>query len=225
MSRFLTIGLFSVAGLALSSTSAMALTQSAQFNSVGPKQDVTITLNAGANTQNVAAGLMNWTSTGGGIKGGAEQFKTFCIEVDQNIGGGNIVTFNVVAPELAPNTAPAGVIKAALLSELYGRFFAGLVSGNNQQHAAFQLAVWEIVYDNGVSLSADSFQVTSAPTGTAALAQSWLDALNGTGPMIVLSALTHPTRQDQLVPFSVIPTPGAMAALGLGGLVATRRRR
>ncbi len=202
----------------ISGASASVVT--ATFNNVGPSEVVTVTLDAGANTRQVHSGLMNWTRTGGDYTGVGTTFWTFCTEITETVSGGASITYNVMAPEFAPNTAPMGPARAALLSELFGRYIGVVNFGSATDMSAFQMAVWEIAYDDGVDLSGGDFRVTAGPNPSRNLAQSFLNALDGTGPRVNVDALVNVGRQDQLV-----PTPGAFALLGLAGLAGSRRRR
>lgn len=217
-----TLFLGAIAGataLALTSTAGASMV-TATFNSVGPSEIVTVTLNAGANTQQVHSGLMNWTRTGGDYTGVGTNFWTFCTEITENVGPGGSYTFNVMAPEFAPNTAPMGAARAALLSELFGRYIGSVNFGSSTDMSAFQMAVWEVAYDNGVDLASGDFQVTAGNAISRALAQSYLNSLDGSGPQVIVDALVNAGRQDQ-----VVPTPGALALLSLAGLAGARRRR
>ena len=82
------------------------------------------------------------------------------------------------------------------------------------------MSVWEIVYDNGASVSSGVFQIQGA-AAEEALANTWLSSLDGSGLMMGgLFALSSREYQDQIV-----PGPGSLALAGAGGLLAMRRRR
>jgi hypothetical protein len=104
------------------------------------------------------------------------------------------------------------------MEELWGRHRSSITAATA---AAFQLAIWEIVYDPNLTINGvgDSLQFT-APAADIALAQAFLNSIDGTGPRMTLDVFTHETQQDQ-----IIPAPGTIALLGVGGLLAARRRR
>jgi hypothetical protein len=95
--------------------------------------------------------------------------------------------------------------------------------------AAFQLAVWEILYDDDLSLFSGSFHTNRVGNATDALAESWLAGLGGfsdKGEIILYQSGEH---QDFIGrrPSSDVPEPGPVALIGIGlvaMLVFTRRR-
>jgi len=207
--------------------SALAVdTVRATFNSVTPSVYCEFSTNSGGSWTGTLAGSMNWTRdnvTPGTYAGLQGNFSTFCIEVTQYVAFGGTYTYDVTNTPNAPTpdinfNLPMGNAKAAQLSELFGRYYNSLVS--NTDFSAFQMSVWEIVYDNGSSVNAGVFQIRNAvPEET--LANQWLGTLDGSGPMMGgLFALSNREVQDQIV-----PGPGALALAGAGGLLVTRRRR
>lgn len=142
---------------------------------------------------------------------------TFCVELDQHIHTGGTYTYQ--ATPLASVVSPA---EAALFGKLYADHyntawnnsgFAGSV-----QSIAFQLAVWELVYDgpSNLDLGTGHFQYPGANlsnTSTAAgLAQSWLGGLGSvsstafttTFPGQGLFWLGNQGSQDQI---ALVPDP------------------
>jgi hypothetical protein len=112
---------------------------------------------------------------------------------------------------------------------------------NKDKSSGVQLAVWEIVYDTGLDLSAGAFHTTSTEGGTNAAALGYAkDLLNhaGTAQANVLSVyiLNSNDNQDQLfwedasghqfTSRTAVPEPTSLAltALALTGLALTRRR-
>lgn len=167
----------------------------------------------------------------------AKDFITYCIDLTQYAGDG---MFNLVNLRDAPITSPAPSHKWQLgqgqvdaLNALY-HARAGDIDTNNEA-AAFQAAIWEIVFDwssvNGHTFNANnSYNLTHGVVRvnnnisnsyftnylTAAVTRS-----NTSG---ILAAIVSETKQDQLV---VIPLPsaGAMAGAGMMMMASRRRRR
>ena len=201
--------------LAVGVSVASAGTVTATLNSVAPGMTIDCSLDGGANYEPLLAGQINWTRTGGTQVGNpAGNFATFCIELTQDVGYSSY-TFDVVNLQDAPNPGGSGVglgmglAKATDIRELWGRHYAEVV--DNDTATAFQLAVWEIVYDDGLALNADSFQARYpvGPTPTyLTTAQNWLDSLDGQGPMPTIMALSGEGIQDQIF-FAHTPVPAA----------------
>ena len=154
------------------------------------------------------AGVYNWTraainpGTYAGNPTPGQTFGAFCIEVDQDLPSSPNIAYTVT------DLAALGSAKADQLKELWGRFRSS-IGTDNTKAAAFQMAVWEIVSDSGKNLTAGIFKAdTTTPTGAAAAAQaqSWLNALTGTGPKANLFALSSPIDQDQLFEVPCTPT-------------------
>lgn len=220
----------SVAGACASMSSAAHV--NATFNSVGPGVGVSVSIDSGANWLGTSAGLMNFTKNSGGPDL-ANSYGAFCCDIPKHIGFGGTYDWNRSNLEDAPTPSsapfnPMGVAKADKISELFGRFRGGL--STNEQFGGFQIAVWTIIYGNGVLAFSGGDRFDSATfavqgnLGAGANAQAFLAAVDGSGPrMGGLYALTSDSvngPQDQIV-----PAPGAMSLGALGGLVIARRRR
>jgi hypothetical protein len=199
------------------------------FNGIIPQVPITWSVTGGAFVNAGAAGCFNWTKTGGTYNGVSGTFDAFCLELTETVQEPNSYTYKVVplAGGAAPDgdgqfTFPLSALQADQMSELFGRFRPTLNAADANACAAFQLAVWEIVYDPNLVLNGvgDSLQFGGGALGVLPQSQALLNAIDGTGPRMTLDAFTHPSVQDQ-----VVPVPGTLALLGLGGLIAGRRRR
>ena len=151
--------------------------------------------------------------------------KSGCIDLLQDSASGSM-TYNVLMPADAPVPGTTmGPVKAALLQELWGRYFHSQAELDPQKAEAFSAAVWEIVFESDSTLDVTvgtGFSCTGLATGMDTLANSWLASLDGTGPKADLRALTHETYQDYLVE---VPEPASLLLITLGGLTILRPRR
>lgn len=197
------------------------------------------------------AGALNWhgeATNGQGLDG---RFTTFCIDLTQDVYLGGTYTFDVADPNLAPNplppTAPVGATGMGAtnrqrLESLYALEYER-IGTNDDRGAAFQLAIWEMLFDTGTShdVSTGQFAVSGASTDVINLANQFVTDATAPGALTFgnqLVALTNATAQDQLFvgpplapehgpPLAAVPTPAA--AIGalplLGGLALFKRRR
>ena len=186
-----------------------------------------VTLN-GTSMGQVIAGPEQWQRLSGSSALG-DNFTTFCIELTQDVWDGAVFTYDIGALESVP---PPGVSLAAVGSEMSKADYLRKLWALHEYQvvdgmtgAAFQTAVWDIVYDADFSLSAGNFRATG---GATTLAQSWLtDVKNSQVAYAVpnLVALTNPEGQDQIA----VATPLPSAALGglvvLGAMGLARRSR
>lgn len=210
------------AGMVLSGASLGSVT--ATLNSIAPEVNVDVTANAGANFITVRAGLNNFTGIAGNPAGLDGAFTAFCIDFSQEISlGGTYSDYNPISLDLAPIPPlpphqPMGAIVASQIAELWGRFRNGL--STDEQYAAFQVSIWELIYDTDHAVGTGDFQIRNNAT-VAGIAQGFINALDGTGPhQSGLFALASETTQDMLV-----PAPGAGLIFGCACFAARRRRR
>jgi len=182
---------------------------------------------------------------------------TFCCDVREDAPAGSAyVPYSIVMPEFGPlgvgNTAMGA--KADDLRRLfyrYGGIWQDGLGDDNLEAAAFELCVWEIVFETdsnySVSPGAGAFYATAtyttswAPTSACDLANGWLaDVQNNPGavPDIPLYVLANNGMQDYAIvipgaggdgprPLAEAPEPLTMLGLimGAGGVACYIRKR
>jgi len=178
-----------------------------------------------------------------------DRFAAFCLEPLQSAAIGLSKTYTLQSLSSgSTDIGGMGAQRAGMIRELFGRFYPDFSKSITQeQSAALQIATWEILRENidpntctVMPLNYSDLDVTDpnsdiffsyATDGSIALAQTYLDALNGSGPMASgLAALNLPEvqgqpSQDLLV--QVIPEPSTWIMMGVGivGIFCHRRWR
>lgn len=148
------------------------------------------------------------------------QFLSFCLEPD-------VYLTPFSNPYSVQTVGGAGYDNAAI-SELWGRYRSTV--DTDLEAAAFQVALWELAYGSSDrNVATGSFMLTSPSGSVGTLAQSWLNSLNGLGPMAsgLVVLVNDPSKADRQDLITQVPEPGTLALLGLGliGIGVTGRRR
>lgn len=237
VSSLMLVSLFS---LQLSATPVDSVTMT--YTGYGAKDAMTI-WGGGWSGLNVYSGLFMFnktasTGTGNLIENGA--IGGFCMDLSEYLASGP-KTYEVLNVSAAPKPTAflgsgMGAVKAAYLSELWSRYFDStwMAGGTytpvqNTQAAAFQAAVWEVIYEDMPTSSAGwdvTIDGTAGDKGFKAtnldytLANSWLTSLTGTYQGTNLASLSYEGNQDIL---TAIPEPATAAFLAVGLLLAVSR--
>ena len=218
------------------------------LNSVTPTANMNVTFpGPDTYTNTPYVGMINWSfnpatnaSLAALLPPGASTLSTFCIEGTQNVYINQTSTFSVLTSDIASRPQDnvgshyeMGSAAAGLLQKFWDVHY-GDVGSSNVNAAAFQLGVWEIVYDGtadaGVynfgagNLIASSVIGNTTSANALSTAQGWLNGLSTATAtnhydLYVLgdNALQDqifgvPTTTPHLVP---MPLPGALPAVRL----------
>lgn len=228
------------------STAANAESLSMTFVGLGPSKTIKANFNSGRSFGQGNAG--GWSSYAAGRMQWVDQYgrnlATYCTQIKEYVSNNQTVNFTMTSVANVPDPVPGpmGAIKAQLINDLYRRHYQSVVTSNNANlNSAFQLAVWEITHENLTAadangalgqldvfvgaLASDKSHNATLTVGNLAmslLATLGLDDGFLEGPKLI--GLTHSSAQDQLLVVP-IPAPLALAAAGLVGVAAIRRRR
>lgn len=198
----------------------------------GAGRDVNVT--HGATTRNVFAGQIRLTlsaSTGFNLNGA---WTSFCTELHQFIYLDGVARVYEVQPlsDLPIPGAGMGSVKADAIARMYATANDAQFGTNNDYAAAFQIAVWEVVNDfdgtaGSLDVSSGDFKGNNLSAAIAGnLAVLFASAADLGGPTRSLIGIGSSGFQDQILDItSVIPAPGALALLGVAGLIGVRRRK
>ena len=152
----------------------------------------------------------------------------FCVELTQYFSFGANYVYSASLPNNATFT---------LLGKLFTEAYGSALSDATHS-AAFQLAVWEIVFDGGdLHLNSGGFKVTNdyGHGATVTLAQQWLDGLAGASDGYDVYFLQNDAHQNFITSTHVqvpptngrVPEPAPIALLGaalVAALFCTRRK-
>lgn len=158
-------------------------------------------------------------------------FDTYCVEIGENISSGPVYTHEVF-PLLNSVTVGGGIsgpvtfdaVRAAHMELLWGSYKPLVVDGTTS--AAFQLAQWEIAFDDDLTLVQDNAYKLYADTASDPIAQqaeSWLGAIKSGAATQKQSLylLRNDGYQDLVTP---VPEPATLGALGIGIAALLRRK-
>lgn len=204
--------------------SALADTVAATHTGVSPS--VVFYYQLDGSVRATHAGIYNYERVGGDynplLSG---DFVAFCIEINQPARMTRTYSYTVEELEDAPvpgvgagNGLGMGAAKALEIQKLWAKYYdQAILSANNA--AAFQIAIWEIIYDGDLSLSAGGFRARYPSLAPVVTAQNWLKNLTWSGALPDLRALSSPTAQDQvfLAPPQPAPTVVPLPAAAWGG--------
>jgi hypothetical protein len=163
----------------------------------------------------------------------AENFTAFCLEIMRAMRDGS--EYVVTASPFAQRVLTAAQL--ANIQKLFDSVYATLDLTKGAQSAGFQLALWEIVYeeDAGLDVGLGTFTVATSNASALVKANDYLATLLG-GPvgqkwdLVYLQGVHNPPlqpRSQNLVTPTPVPVPAAgfLLLAGLGGLVVMRRRK
>lgn len=232
---------------------AKAQTITATLNTVDPYVFGHVNL-SGAGSLDGGIGNIDWTGVSSNVAPFNSTFNTYCIDLIQDISFGNSYTYTIAPLSSAPNsgaypggtpTTGMGASKADELEALYGVDYGstlGTSASEETAKEAFQLAIWNIVYDTDSTVSSGTFSAGSdVSTAAISVANGFLsDALNPSNQQYdatnLIALLGQNGAQDQIamngpVPIDAIPqgaplpSSGAAGMVLLGAVAAMRLRR
>jgi hypothetical protein len=218
-----------LAALAAAVVGGTAVADSVDVRFVGGGAGRNVTVRLDGRRHDVFAGQMvhnfrNGTGSASSLQG---DLKTFCIELTESVSKSTRSFELVDVPDAGDVAGSMSDAKAGALAALYnfadGAQFNDSASASNRNFAAaFQLAVWEIVYDytgadSSLNITRGLLRGSNLNSGTQAFLAQMLAAIMGdqfSTNMNGLRAVINPHYQNQLV---MVPLPAPLL-IGLAGL-------
>ena len=186
---------------------------------VSPSPFVSRDVNAGAFNLNPPAGVL-----------------AYCVDIFQTISFGTLYS-DYTTTSLAADAQITAARKGEIAQLFHGFYTTSLTGSTNS--AAFQLALWEILYETGSTLNVDGNDLANrgvthaksptTPAGVVLLADTWLDGLGSFSTDLGgFTTYRSPEHQDQ-ISYRPVPEPPTwalvFAGLGALGFMARRRQR
>lgn len=231
-----TRSIVAAAAFAAFASLAAADTVTMSFTGTGKGQNLKVTFNGNSNNFFVGQIKHNISSgTGFGSSLVGDQI-TYCGDLAQYVSSSaSVFTINPVETLAGGINGPTATARGQAVRNIFAAFGTSALSSSasNDLGTAFQMAVWELLYDGPTSVSATSGNVRFAKTDGTAISSALLTqfntimaAANTFSPATGAYALMSSQRQDQLIYIqNLVPTPGSAALMGLGSLCLLSRRR
>lgn len=159
------------------------------------------------------------------------RFVAWCLDLEHFLGNSGGHAYTITSTPFS-NSYGLDATQKGRIGAVFDANYATLDIGDGKQAAAFQLALWNALYDSDWTVAGGTFSAT-AGNGIATLANTFLGLANGyAGPrawnQVWLESTGTPARQN-LVTVSPVPLPAAglvlFGALAMVAGAARRRRR
>ena len=187
----------------------------------------------GGNQVSINAGPFHWSQNQPINANYPNPLTTYCIDLDHSISKGSSYQYYTesnltLAPSIGNDAS-----KVAAINELFDRDYKNSLTSSANE-AAFQLALWKLVYDGASNTSLHSGRIEAdTSTGDGKDAQALLNSLgtpyqnhdlNGYHLEAVLSKSEN-QNQITVVPTGAVPAPPAIMLAGIGVLALFGRTR
>lgn len=218
-------------------SAASADTVRLQFDSTGNGRNVRVSLNGDAFNCFAGQLIHNFSNGNGAAAGLTGSHITFCSDLMQSVSSGGS-TYTVTGIQNLPGGGAMGVNRMQAIYDMYSAAGGSQMGSDDDMAAAFQLAIWEVIYDydganvGSLNLASGSFKARNTlglalSSAIATRAATLFSAIGSNAAQTGLLGLGNGSYQDQIV--QLVPVPPAVlagiAGLGLVGYVRRRAQR
>lgn len=181
------------------------------------------------------AGGFNMTDS---TPGGLGNFLAWCLDIGAWLGAGGSYAYETTTNPFTNGGQVLDSNAQARVASVFNANFGASVTSNPDSSAAFQLALWESIYDTDMNISTGAFQASSSGS-IETLASGFLSgaASYGSGAnlwdLTFLQSSSDPRQQNlvtasaSLPPAPTIPLPagGLLLLTGIAGVAGLKRRK
>lgn len=228
----------SLATLACAVVAPIACADSIDAAFLGTQSGLNVRVNLGGSPRDVFSGQIRYSLTNGtgdcaDLSG---TYITFCSELTEFVNASTL-TYDCYDIPTVPfaNASPFNADRTQAVANLFASYGdAAISTGDAAFASAFQITIWEIIYDfdpgigmSSIDVAAGSLLVTNTDTtslvpSVSAYIASFAAAAVTPGTQNQLHSIRNAGAQDQIV---LVPAPAAALLAGMSGLIASRRRR
>lgn len=183
---------------------------------------------AGGQSRVYAGGFDMQDSTPGGLG----DFVAWCLDIAAYLGTSGSHEYETTDTPFGNGGAFLGTAGMSRIASVFNANFGSSVTSSANNSAAFQLALWESVYDDDNSISTGAFRASASSQVEAITAGYLTAAANYSGPSnwdLTYLESTATNRRQNLVTAAPSPVPlpasGLMLLAAVGGLVVSRRSK
>lgn len=187
------------------------------------------------NSSNVYAGGFEMTDSS---SGGLGDFVAWCLDLGAWLGTSGTFGYETTTNPFQNGGQVLDVAAQSRISAVFNANFGSSVTSTSENSAAFQLALWESVYDDDLNISTGDFRA-SGPSAVETIAAGYLSAAGSYSGanlfgLTYLESTSSPRRQNLVTAVATppggptpvpLPAGGLLLLTGLFGVAGLKRKK